>query len=54
MNFIEKWVLKRLAKKLIKKLPDLAIKKEEVEQHIHELFDTIELAIVKFVERYEK
>lgn len=65
MNFLEKWVLKRIAKKLVKNLPDLREKAknegkqifdkyiQQIEQHGEELFDKIQIAIVQFVEKCE-
>lgn len=61
MNFFEKWVIKRVAKKLVKSLPDLQEKgkeiiekySKEIEKHAQELFDKIEVAIVQFIEKYE-
>ena len=61
MNFIEKWVMKQVAKKIIKKLPDLQEKGKEVvneylqkiEINAEELFEKIEVTIVKYIEKFE-
>lgn len=54
MNFIEKWVLKRLAKKIIKLLPELKVKgKEIIEKHSEEIFNKIQIAIMQVIEKYE-
>ena len=61
MNAIEKWVIKHVAKKIVKKLPDLQEKGKEVvneylqkiEINSEELFEKIEVAIVKYFEKFE-
>lgn len=54
MNFLEKWVLKRIAKKVIKELPDLKEKgKEIIEKHSEEMFNKIQIAIMQVIEKYE-
>ena len=54
MNFIEKWVIKRFAKKIIKALPDLKVKgKEIIEKHAEEIFNKIQIAIMQVIEKYE-
>ena len=54
-NLLEKVVLKHVAKKVIDIFPDLKTKGVEiVEKYAEELFDKIEIAIVKFVEEHTK
>lgn len=61
ISAIEKWVLKSVAKKIIKKLPDLQEKGKEVvdeylqkiEINAEELLEKIEVAIVKYIEKFE-
>ena len=54
MNFIEKWVIKKFAKKVIKELPDLKEKgKEIIEKHAEEIFNKIQIAILQIIEKYE-
>lgn len=61
MNAIEKFIIKRIAKKIIKKLPDLQEKGKEVvneylqkiEINAEELFEKVEIAIVKYFEKFE-
>lgn len=53
-NFIEKFILKRLAKKIIKKFPTFKEKGVDfVEENAEKLFEKIEMAIVQFVEKSE-
>lgn len=53
-NFIEKFILKRLAKKIVNKLPKLKEKGVNfVEKNAEKLFEKIEMAIVQFVEKSE-
>lgn len=53
-NFLEKIFIKRVAKKIIKKFPDLKNKGDEiVEKNAEKLFEKIEIAIVQFVEKFE-
>lgn len=59
MNAIEKWAIKHVAKKIVKKLPDLQEKGKEVvneylqkiEINAEELFEKIEVAIVNYFEK---
>ena len=65
MNFIEKFVIKRFAKKLVKKLPDIKqkIEKEgkkifekyvkQIEEHSEELYNKVQIAILQVIEKYE-
>lgn len=54
MNAIEKWVLKHVAKKIVKKFPDLKQKGFDfIEKNQEKLFAKIEIAIAQFVEKYE-
>lgn len=53
-NFIKKLFLKHFAKKIIKLLPDLKkIEIEVIEEHTEELLDYLEIAVIKFIEKYE-
>lgn len=54
-NLLEKVVLKHIAKKLISIFPEIKAKGVEiVEKYSEELFDKIEIAIVKFIEEHTK
>jgi hypothetical protein len=61
MNWIEKLVIKNLAKKIIKKLPDLQEKgievineySEKIEKNAENLLEEIKIAIVKHIEKFE-
>ena len=54
MNFFEKWVIKKFAKKVIKELPDLKEKgKDIIENHSEEIFNKIQIAILQVVDKYE-
>ena len=65
MNFIEKFVIKRFAKKLVIKLPDIKqkIEKEgkkifekyvkQIEEHSEELYNKVQIAILQVIEKYE-
>ena len=61
MNAIERWIIKRLAKKVIKMLPYLQEKGKEVindysqkiEENAENLLEEIKITIVKFIEKYE-
>lgn len=65
MNFIEKFVLKRIAKKIIKNLPDIKEKIENegikifekyeqiIKDNAKELLAKIEIAVIQFIEKYE-
>lgn len=54
MNFIEKWVIKRLAKKIAKSFPDLKMKGVDfIEKNAQELFEKIEIAIAQFIKKFE-
>ena len=54
MNFLEKWVIKQFAKKIIKTLPDLKEKgKEIIEKHSEEIFNKIQITILQVVDKYE-
>ena len=53
-NFIEKLFLKHFAKKIVKLLPDLKkLGIEVIEKHTEELLDYLEIAVIKFIEKYE-
>lgn len=54
MNFIVKWVMKHVAKKIVKKFPDLKQKGVDfIEKNQEKLFAKIEIAIAQFVEKFE-
>lgn len=54
MNWLEKFFIKRVAKKIIKKFPDLKNKGVDiVEKNAEKLFEKIEIAIAQFVEKFE-
>lgn len=61
MNAIEKWVIKHVAKKIVKKLPDLQEKgievineySEKIEKNAENLLEEIKIAIVKHIEKFE-
>ena len=54
MNAIENWVIKRIAKKVIGVLPDLKEKGADIiEKYTEELFNKIQIAVVKFVEEHK-
>lgn len=54
MNWLEKFFIKKIAKKIIKKFPDLKNKGADiVEKNSEKLFEKIEIAIVQFVEKFE-
>ncbi len=51
-NWFEKFILKKLAKKLIKKLPTLKEKGVDlIEKEQQKLFEKIEVAIIQFAEK---
>lgn len=52
-NLLEKVVLKHIAKKIVGIFPDIKVKGVEiVEKYAEELFNKIEIAIVKFIEEH--
>lgn len=54
MDAIERWVIKRFAKKVIGLLPDLKVKGGEiVEKYTEELLNKVQIAIVQFIEKRE-
>lgn len=61
LNWIENFIIKRLAKKVIKMLPDLQEKGKEVindysqkiEENAENLLEEIKITIVKFIEKFE-
>ena len=58
MNAIEKWIIKNVAKKVVKALPDLeqkALEKglEVIEKYGQELFAKVEILVVKFIEEHK-
>lgn len=54
MNWFEKLLIKKLAKKIIKKFPEFKEKGVDfVEENAEKLFQKIEVAIVQFVEKFE-
>ena len=53
-NFIEKFLIKKLAKKVIKTIPELKEKGVKIiEKHSEEIFEKLEILIIKFIEKYE-
>ncbi len=54
MNAIEKWIIKRFAKKVIGLLPDLKDKGVDIiEKYSEELLNKIQIAIIQFIEKHE-
>lgn len=54
LNWFEKFVIKKFAKKIIKKFPDLKEKGVDfIEENAEKLFEKIEIAIVQFIEKCE-
>jgi hypothetical protein len=53
-NFIEKFILKRLAKKIVNKLPKLKEKGVDfIEKESKELLAKIEKVILNYIEKYK-
>ena len=61
MNWIEKIIIKKMAKRIIKKLPDLQEKgievineySEKIEKSAENLLEEIKITIVKHIEKFE-
>ena len=54
MNWFEKLLIKKLAKKIIKKFPEFKEKGVDfVEENAEKLFQKVEITIVQFIEKFE-
>lgn len=54
LNWFEKFIIKKFAKKIIKKFPEFKEKGVDfIEKNAENLFQKIEVAIVQFIEKRE-